>query len=211
MGIAARLLPLGLLLFAATGQGKDKEDKAVFTQVVAGVDIDWTAGTLTAQAGAAADMRMPGPNAARPGAGPGAERRARAQAEGKLAAALRTMVSGKQLDIESVVKRATVIRTEYQSDGGVFLWLGLGFARIAPARDAQRALKIASMPFAFAPTLASGGHTRRPRRGGRGCIGCWRSARLTHSGEWRAGSAARFRHLPARERMSQGRGRNQIC
>ena len=35
---------------------------------LAGAEVDWSAGTVTARAGAAADMRMPSPDAARPGA-----------------------------------------------------------------------------------------------------------------------------------------------
>src|SRR5580704_8494322 len=55
-----------------------------------GVAVDWRAGTLSATGGAAADLRMPSVDLARPGA----ERRARAAAIGKLRGALAALPLG---------------------------------------------------------------------------------------------------------------------
>ena len=100
MGIV-RALPLGLLVFAVTAQAKEP---ASFRRPLDEAEIDWSAGTITAQAGAAADIRMPGPDAARPGA----ERRARAAAEEKLRAALHEIVPGKKLDDKAALARASI-------------------------------------------------------------------------------------------------------
>jgi hypothetical protein len=147
MGIA-RLLPFVLLLSLVPVLAHGKE-AAAFKRTVAGAEVDWSAGTITAQAGAAADIRMPGPNTARPGA----ERRARAAAEEKLGAALAILVRGKTSGEKDVLKRATVSRTEYQSDGGVVLWLTLRFADVAPAKAAPITLKVATTSFEFAPVV----------------------------------------------------------
>src|SRR5579863_568988 len=65
-----------------------------------GVSIDWRAGTLAATGGAAADLRMPSVDLARPGA----ERRARAAALGKLRTALTSLPAGggRKLDPDRV-------------------------------------------------------------------------------------------------------------
>ncbi len=147
MGVV-RLLPLLLALLAGAAQAKEP---AAFKRTVAGAEVDWTAGTITAQAGSAADIRMPGPNAARPGA----ERRARATAEEKLRAALRALGLGKTADDNAAIKNAATSRIEYQSDGGVVLWLGLRFADIMPAKEASVAVQVATAPFEFAPTIAA--------------------------------------------------------
>ena len=149
MGVT-RLLPLYLILLAAVAHAKET---ASFKRILAGTEIDWSAGIITAQAGAAADIRMPNPNAARPGA----ERRARAAAEEKVRAALRELGQGGKVDDKAVSDKATVSRTEYQSNGGVVLWLSLRFSDLAPARPAAVSLRVASMPFTFAPVVASAG------------------------------------------------------
>jgi hypothetical protein len=150
MGIARITLICGGLL-AALAQAKAP---AAFRQQVGEAEVDWSAGTVTVQGGAAADLRMPNANAARPGA----ERRARAAAEAKLQAALHKMAAGKQVD-KNLLSRATVSRVEYQSNGGVVLWLSLAFADLAPAKPAGVSLRVAGMPFALTPLVASGGKT----------------------------------------------------
>jgi len=90
---------------------------------LAGAEVDWSAGTVTASAGAAGDMRMPSPDAARPGA----ERRARAAAIEKLRAALRALpVRGSERlgdkQVDAALSHASTTRIEYQSNGGVVLW-----------------------------------------------------------------------------------------
>jgi hypothetical protein len=149
MGIA-RLLPFVLLLVPMLAHGKEAVS---FKRTVAGAEVDWSAGTLTAQAGSAADIRMPGPISARPGA----ERRARAAAEEKLAAALAIVAHGKKIDEKAALKHATVTRTEYQSDGGVVLWLTLRFSDVVAAKPASVALKVAAMPLEFAPVIMLSG------------------------------------------------------
>jgi len=149
MGIA-RLLPLVLLLAPMLAHGKEA---AAFKHTVAGAEVDWSAGTITAQAGSAADIRMPGPNTARPGA----ERRARAAAEEKLGAALAIVAHGKKLDERDALKHATVTRIEHQSDGGVVLWLALRFSDVIQAKPAAVALKVTAMPLEFAPIIMVAG------------------------------------------------------
>ena len=153
MGVA-RLPPILLLVLTALAQAAEP---AAFKRTVAGIEVDWSAGTLTAQAGSAADIRMPDPNAARPGA----ERRARAAAEAKLSSALRELGLDKLAQDKAALEHATVSRIEYQSNGGVILWLALRLADAAPAKAAPRSLKIASMPFAMAPLLVAGGKEAR--------------------------------------------------
>jgi hypothetical protein len=138
------------LVLAAAAQAASPD---AFKRTVAASEVDWSAGVVTAQAGSAADIRMPGPNAARPGA----ERRARAAAEAKLSAALHAL----GLDNLTTGKTASVSRIEYQSNGGVVLWLSVRFSELVPAKAAPRSLKVATMPFEFAPTLVAGGKEAR--------------------------------------------------
>ena len=149
MGIV-QLLPIMVLLLPAIALGKGA---ATFKRSVAGAEVDFAAGTITAEAGSAADMRMPGPNAARPGA----ERRARAAAEEKLRAALAILAHGNPIDGKAALAHATVTRTEYQSDGGVVLWLTLRFSDVLPAKAATVVLKLPAMPFEFAPVITGSG------------------------------------------------------
>jgi hypothetical protein len=153
MGVA-RLLPILLLVLTTLAQAAQP---AAFKRAVAGVEVDWSAGSITAQAGAAADLRMPGPNAARPGA----ERRARAAAEVKLVAALRELGLDRPAKDKATLEHAAVSKIEYQSNGGVVLWLTLHFADAVPAKAAPGALKIARMPFEIAPMLVAGGKEAR--------------------------------------------------
>ena len=146
---------------------------------LAGAEVDWSAGTVTASAGAAADMRMPSPEAARPGA----ERRARAAAVEKLRAALRALpvrgierLGAKQ--VEAALGRASTTRIEYQSNGGVVLWVGVrfneltgstpsgGFGTDSPphqpagassATTASLVLAVGAMRLELAPWLVVGG------------------------------------------------------
>ena len=137
----------------------------------AGAEVDWSAGMVTASAGAAADMRMPSPAAARPGA----ERRARAAAVEKLRAALRALpVRGKQRleekKVEATLGRASTTRIEYQSNGGVVLWVGVRFEELVDSASttatATRSvvLAVAAMPLELAPVLVSGGKEIVARR-----------------------------------------------
>jgi len=153
MGVV-RLLPILWLALTVAAQAAET---AAYERMVAGVEVDWSAGVITAQAGSAADIRMPGPNAARPGA----ERRARATAEKKISAALRELGLEELSRDKSGLPHATVSRIEYQSNGGVVLWLSVQFSDVIPAKAAGRALKVPSMPFAIAPILVFGGKEAR--------------------------------------------------
>jgi hypothetical protein len=153
MGVA-RLLPI--LALALTAAALAAESTA-FKRTVAGAEIDWSAGVVTAQAGSAADIRMPGPDSARPGA----ERRARAAAESKLQSALREVGLDKLTKDKTALDRAEISTVEYQSNGGVVLWLSVRFLDLLPANAAPRALKVATMPFEIAPTLVAGGKEAR--------------------------------------------------
>jgi hypothetical protein len=104
------------------------------------VEIDWSAGTVTATAGAAADLHRPSADVARAGAVRRAEAAARARLEGALAAL--PAGGGRKLDAALVTRalaRARVTGTDYQSNGGVFVHLTARFADWLdppPARDA---------------------------------------------------------------------------
>ena len=158
---------------------------ASLVRQLAGVDVDWSAGTVTASAGAAADMRMPSPDAARPGA----ERRARAAAVEKLRAALRVLpVRGKERlgekQVDAALARASTTRIEYQSNGGVVLWVQVrfedlvenasttpfgGFGTDSPPHQPPRTsrapvaatgsvvLAVGAMPLELAPSLLADG------------------------------------------------------
>lgn len=156
MGIA-RLPPFLLFLLAGLAHGKEATR---FTRTLVGAEVDFATGTITAQAGAAADIRMPGPNAARPGA----ERRARVAAEEKLRVASRELGQGGAIDpgaVDAAIARAQVARIEYQSNGGVVLWLALRFSDLAPAKPAPFALRTNIAPLAFSPTVAGAGKAVR--------------------------------------------------
>ena len=134
---------------------------------LAGAEVDWSAGTVTASAGAAADMRMPSPDAARPGA----ERRARAAAIEKLRAALRALpVRGHdrlgEKQVDAALGHAIATRVEYQSNGGVVLWVGVRFEELVGSATTTSTttttatgsvvLAVGAMPLELAPLLAGG-------------------------------------------------------
>jgi hypothetical protein len=120
-------------------------------------------------------MRMPSPAAARPGA----ERRARAAALDKLRAALRALpLRGKQRlgekQVEAALGHASTTRIEYQSNGGVVLWVGVRFTDLVASATTTStstttglvALAVGAMPLELAPLLVAGakeivlGHAR---------------------------------------------------
>jgi hypothetical protein len=92
------------------------------------VSIDWAEGTVTARGGAAADLRMPSADLARPGA----ERRARAAATARLKDALAALPlgPGRALSAEAVelaLGHAQLVDVEYQSNGGAVVRLRARF------------------------------------------------------------------------------------
>ncbi|HET6282524.1 MAG TPA: hypothetical protein VFH73_16285 [Polyangia bacterium] len=93
-----------------------------------GVTVDWGAGTLTTQAGAAPDLRMPSAELARPGS----VRRARAAALARLKQALTSLPLGGERRlppdaIERCLARARTAGVEYQSNGGAVVSLVVHF------------------------------------------------------------------------------------
>ncbi len=134
---------------------------AGLTRTVGGTEVDFHEGTITARAGAAADIRLPSPEVARLGA----ERRARAAALGKLRAALeRLPLSGAsrltEPSVEAAVARAHTRAIEYQSNGGVVLTLGLRFSEVrGDPRDAPApalTVAVSAMPLELAPRIVVG-------------------------------------------------------
>jgi hypothetical protein len=101
-------------------------------QTVADTEVDWEAGSVTARAGAAADLRLPGPDAARPAARRAAEQRAVVRLTQALEAL--PLAGTRHLSpqvIAAVVGRAKARDIDYQSNGGVMLSLGVDFADLA--------------------------------------------------------------------------------
>jgi hypothetical protein len=135
MGVAARFGVAAVLFVAWAAQAAEP---ASLQQSLAGAEVDWSEGTITASAGAAADMRMPSPDAARPGAG----RRATAAALAKLRAALKVlpMGAGAKLgnkEIEAALGKASTVKVEYQSNGGVVLRMRVSFEDLLGGKNAS--------------------------------------------------------------------------
>ena len=154
-----------------------------------GVTVDWRAGTLSAAGGAAADLRMPSVDLARPGA----ERRARAAATAKLRVALGALPAGggHKLDpdrIDRALNKARTTDVQYQSNGGAVIRMEVGFADwledpgAPPMTLAVREAHLAAAPRAVvgAREIALGAATYRvgPPPADAGA----RAARVDHSG-----------------------------
>jgi hypothetical protein len=110
-----------------------------------GVEIDWSAGTVTATAGAAADLHMPSADVARAGA----LRRAEAGARARLERALAELPAGagRKLDGAALARalgRAQVTGTDYQSNGGAFVHVTARFADWLDAGDAAPVVVLAT-------------------------------------------------------------------
>ena len=124
-----------------------------------GVTVDWRAGTLSASGGAAADLRMPSVDLARPGAA----RRARAAATAKLRTALGTLPAGggHRLDpdrIDRALNKARTTDVQYQSNGGAVIRMEVGFADWLEDPGAPTtALTVHEAHLAAAPRAVVGG------------------------------------------------------
>jgi hypothetical protein len=172
------------------------------------VTIDWRAGTLAATGGAAADLRMPGVDLARPGA----ERRARAAAVGKLRAGLGALLGGggRKLDperIDRALARARATDTQYQSNGGAVVRMEVGFSDWLedPAAPATT-LSVREAHLVAAPRALVGGReialgAATYRTGAPPADAAARPARLDHAGrlviEGSAELAAKLARGPA--------------
>ncbi len=122
------------------------------------VSIDWAEGTVTARGGAAADLRMPSADLARPGA----ERRARAVATTRLKDALAGLPlgPGRALSgeaVEQALGHAQVVDVEYQSNGGAVVRLRARFGDwLAAEPQPGPALSVSEAHLAAAPALRLG-------------------------------------------------------
>jgi len=119
------------------------------------ISIDWAEGTVTVRGGAAADLRMPSADLARPGA----ERRARAVATARLKDALAGLPlgSGRALsgeEVEQALGHAQVVDIEYQSNGGAVVRLRARFGDwLAAEPPSGPALAVSEAHLAAAPAL----------------------------------------------------------
>jgi hypothetical protein len=126
------------------------------TRAVAGAEVDFAAGTISARGGGAADWRMPSPDVARPGA----ERRARAAALAKIRAALEAL--GVEKPSDATLARAKPVNVDYQSNGGVLLTLALRFADLNETKAEPVAVSVAAMTPELIPKMVSGDRTVTP-------------------------------------------------
>jgi hypothetical protein len=132
-----------------------------------GVEIDWAAGTLTAKAGAAADLHMPSADVARAGA----VRRAEAAARARLERALASLPLGGDRKLpasaaERALAHARTTATDYQSNGGALVRVMVRFVDWIdppPVEGAPVALTLAvpAMHLGASP-LAKVGDAERP-------------------------------------------------
>jgi hypothetical protein len=139
----------------ASGDGSPLREKR------GGVEIDWAEGKLAATGAAAADLRMPSAELARPGS----LRRARAAALAKLRAALVDLPLGggrtlPAAQVERALEKARTGAIAYQSNGGALVevtlrfadWLEGGAAEEPPAA----VLSVPAMHLAAAPLVKLG-------------------------------------------------------
>jgi hypothetical protein len=148
MGIIS--IVLGILFAAETPS---------WAVTVGEVEVNWSLGTMIARGAAAADIRMPGPNASRARS----ERQAIAAADAKLRSALDSLAgrSGETLSIKGIttfMERAETDRIEFQSNGGVVLWRAIRFLRASEDKKTNLPLvpvSVRSMPFRVAPAIQS--------------------------------------------------------
>jgi hypothetical protein len=139
-------------------------DSTPLRDTLAGTNVAWDKGTLEASAGAAADLRMPSVDLARPGA----ERRAQAAGQAKLRAALAALPLGQghkltAPEIDRAVGRARSVDVQYQSNGGAIVRVELKFGDWleAPSPQVVLTLAVKSMRLAAAPTARIAGRDVR--------------------------------------------------
>ena len=162
MGVAAPLVLLAALGTAPAVQAAaatPASTPAALEEARGAVSIDWAEGTVTARAGAAADLRMPSADLARPGS----ERRARAAAVARLKEALAGLPlgGGRTLPVDAVERalgRAEVLDLEYQSNGGAVVILRARFGDwLAAPAPAGPTLTVSEARLGAAPALRVAG------------------------------------------------------
>jgi hypothetical protein len=157
------ILAVPVLLLASSAAFAEEPRRSPLVRPLGKAAVDWGTGLVSARGRAAADLRMPGPEAARADAVRDASIRARET----LRLALARLPLGKKRrvaarDLEAALARATIVTAEYQSNGGVFLALGVRFDDLRPAAPASAkgdralVLSVASMPFEAAPVVSAG-------------------------------------------------------
>ena len=139
------LAALAVLLATGASRADEAAPPSALVERHDGTEIDWSAGTVTATAGSAADLRMPSADVARAGA----LRRAEAEARARLARALAELPAGagRKLDgaaLSRALARAQVTGTDYQSNGGAFVHVTVRFADWLDARDAAPVVVLAT-------------------------------------------------------------------
>jgi len=155
---------LAALIVAAVAPARVVADSTPLRDAIAGADVSWDKGTLVVSAGAAADLRMPSVDQARPGA----ERRALATGQAKLRAALAALPLGQghrltPAEIDRAVGRAKSVDVQYQSNGGAVVRVELKFGDWleAPEPAVVLTLAVKTMRLGAAPTARVGGRDVR--------------------------------------------------
>ena len=178
-------------LITAAGPARASDKLGPLVRPLGKAVVDWQEGVVTARAGAAADLRLPGVDASRVGA----VRAARGKAAAVLQSALAKLPMGAGRKtapghIDAALERVQVIEPQYQSNGGVVLAVGVRFddlgappvsgarchrcqircksgatsgavAVAKPPAPPQLVLSIASMPLEVAPTVLARGKPYR--------------------------------------------------
>jgi hypothetical protein len=160
-----RAVALAGLIVAAAAPAPAGADSTPLRDTIAGADVSWDKGTLAASAGAAADLRMPSVDLARPGA----ERRALATGQTKLRAALAALPLGQghkltAAEIDRAVGRAKSVDVQYQSNGGAIVRVEVKFGDwldAPPEPPAVLALAVKSTRLGAAPTARVAGRDVR--------------------------------------------------
>jgi hypothetical protein len=123
-GVSA-LAGLALALAGTALSGPVGADEDRLREGVAGGQVDWREGRVSAGAGSAPDHRLPSPEVARAGA----VQRARARAGEQLREALAHLPAAQKLSDESRARAVAAAeeKVEYQSDGGAWVRLQVAF------------------------------------------------------------------------------------
>jgi hypothetical protein len=163
-GEGPRHLALALTLLFLVVPAALRADSSPLRDTLVGANVAWDKGTLDVSAGAAADLRMPSVDQARPGA----ERRALAAGQSKLRAALAALPLGHGnkltgAEIDRAVARARSADVQYQSNGGAVVRVELKFGDWLEAPNPPVVLTVAvkNMRLGAAPMARVGGREVR--------------------------------------------------
>ena len=190
-GLAATPSVLAAAGVAVAGVAAGAPTPAALEETRGAVSVDWGEGTVTARGGAAADLRMPSADLARPGA----ERRARAAALARLKQALAELPlgGGRTLTADDVARalgRAQVIDVDYQSNGGAVVRMRVPFgAWLAVEPPAGPSFSVGEAHLAAAPGIRIGGKeivtgAARYRLGAPPAGAHAVAIRIDHDGRW---------------------------